>query len=113
MKYIFATLALCASVLPASSHDLAGTVDNAVLLCVDAKSAAVIGETIDNESDTAAEVLGDLVQHHRCVYFNVFPPSVTFKRNVEHIAKTDVWLVDWEGQEWYVPADSDGSSDEF
>jgi hypothetical protein len=111
--YVFATLALCASALPANSHDLAGTVDTTTVLCVDAKSAAVIGETVDTEPDMTAEVLGDLVQHHRCVFLDVFRPSVTFKRKVDHVAKTDVWLVDWEGQEWFVPADSDASTGEL
>ena len=76
--------------------------------CVDAKSAALLGQTIDEDEKLLPEVVVELVRRRLCVFVPMeFAPVVTFKAKVQHVAKTDVWRVDWDGEEWFVAIDAE------
>lgn len=105
---VFVRLALCASLFPTSALavDRTGKVEAHSTFCVDAKSAALLGKTFDEDALMLREVYTYLAHRRLCVSLPVaFWPSVTFKAKVMHVAKTDVWRVDWDGEDWYVAVD--------
>jgi len=106
--YVLRTLALCASLsASAFAADLTGAQHRQGTFCVDAKSAALLGQTVDEDAAQLPEVIPELVRRKLCVFVPMeFAPSVKFEAKVQHIAKTDVWRVDWEGSEWYVAVDA-------
>jgi hypothetical protein len=90
-----------------SQELLAGSQITPSMLCIDAKSATVYGETVDDNQDLMMEVVMDLLRKRLCMFMpQVLIPTVTLKAKIVHVAATDVWSVDWLGDTFFVALDA-------
>jgi len=85
----------------------AGDKQEHATLCSDAKSAALVGQAVDDQPDLVPEILQGMIRKHRCVFLpGKLSVVVTMQQKVSHVAATDVWQVDWDGETWFVPIDA-------
>lgn len=77
------------------------------MLCVNQKSAALFGQTVDDEKDILPDVMQTLLRKRLCAIFpDELAPAVTMKAKVQHVAATDVWEVKWGDETWFVAIDA-------